>query len=317
VERKGSVLVGYREARGGFVAELSRCLTLHPLIGERVDLLRDLLTQLEARRSIPQIEIAVGDADVALVVRHLVALSPSDRARLIAFARSQAVQIYLQPEGPDTVVPLWPAEAQPLHYRLADWDLELQFMPGDFVQVNGAVNRSLVSQAAALLAPEKHERMLDLFCGIGNFSLPFARLVGEIVGLEGCASLVQRAEDNARRNNIRNAQFRQVDLASAAACDRWLQQPWHSLLVDPPRSGCLSLVRAPGIARLGRILYISCNPETLARDANLLVKQRGFRLAHAGIVDMFPHTSHAEAMALFVGGSRSEVTGPAERVAGS
>ncbi len=300
VEKKGSVLVGYRETRGGFVADLGRCMTLHPLIGERIELLRNLLTQLEARRHIPQIEVAVGDADVALMIRHLVALSPSDRARLIAFARAQAVQIYLQPGGPDTLVPLWPAEAKPLHYRLADWGLELQFMPGDFVQVNGAVNRSLVSQAVALLAPEKHERMLDLYCGIGNFTLPFAGLVGEIVGLEGCTSLVRRARENAWRNDIENARFHRADLASATECEAWLQQSWHKLLIDPPRSGCSSLMCAAGITRLRRILYVSCNPATLARDANLLVRQQGFELARAGIVDMFPHTNHAEVIALFV-----------------
>lgn len=300
VEKKGSVLVGYREAQGGFVADLSRCMTLHPLIGERIEQLRDLLTQLECRRSIPQIEVAVGDADVALMIRHLVALGPSDRARLIAFARAQAVQIHLQPGGPDTLAPLWPADAKPLHYRLPDWGLELQFMPGDFVQVNGAVNQRLISQAVDLLAPEKHERMLDLYCGIGNFTLPFAGLVGEIVGLEGCASLVARAQENARRNGIDNAQFHQSDLASAAARAPWLRQSWHTLLIDPPRSGCSSLLGAPEIARLRRILYVSCNPETLARDASLLVRQQGFQLARAGIVDMFPHTNHAEVIALFV-----------------
>lgn len=300
VAKKGGVLVGYQELRGGFVADLSRCLTLHPAIGDRLGLLRDLLTGLDARRYVPQIEVAVGDDDVALVIRHLVPLGLSDRARLIDFARAQALQIHLQPGGPDSLEPLWPLEMQPLNYELADWGLKLRFMPGDFVQVNGAVNRRLVSQAVALLAPEKHQRMLDLYCGIGNFTLPFARLVSEIVGLEGSASLVRRAEENARHNRIENARFHQADLASAAACDAWLEEPWHHLLIDPPRSGCLALVQAPGIARIERILYVSCNPETLARDANLLVSQQGFRLARAGIVDMFPHTNHAEAIALFV-----------------
>jgi 23S rRNA (uracil1939-C5)-methyltransferase len=304
VEKKNRVLVGYRETRGHFVADLSRCVTLHPLVGERIALLRDFLNQLAARRHIPQIEVAVGEADVALVIRHLVEMNSSDRGRLIAFARAQAVHIYLQPGGPDTLTPLWPAEAKPLRYRLSDWGLELQFMPGDFLQINGAVNQSLVSLAVALLAPEKHERMLDLYCGLGNFTLPFGGLVGEIVGLERCSALVHRAQQNARRNAIGNAQFHQADLASATECEAWLQQSWQKLLVDPPRSGCPSLVGAPGIARLSRLLYVSCNPETLARDANVLVRQQGFRLARAGLVDMFPHTNQAEAVALFVRGAR-------------
>ncbi len=300
VEKKSSVLVGYRETQRQRLAEMSRCVTLHPSVGERIEPLRDMLTQLEARRHIPQIEVAVGDADVALVIRHLVAMSPSDRARLVAFARAEGVQIYLQSGGPDSLTPLWPAEAKPLHYCLTDWGIHLQFVPGDFVQVNGRVNQRLVAQAVALLAPESHERMLDLYCGLGNFTLPFARLVGEIVGVEGSSALVCRARENARRNNIHNACFQQADLLSVSACEAWLQQSWHKLLIDPPRSGCASLACAPGLARVGRILYVSCNLETLASDADLLVRQQGFRLAHAGIVDMFPHTNHVEAMALFV-----------------
>lgn len=303
VAKKGGVLVGYRETGRHFVADLSRCVTLHPLIGERIELLRALLSELDARGHVPQIEVAVGDDDIALVIRHLVAMSPSDRARLIAFAQAQAVQIYLQPGGPGTRALLWPPAEKPLYYRLSDWGLELEFMPGDFVQVNGRVNEALVSHAVALLAPENHERMLDLYCGLGNFTLPFAGLVAEIVGLEGCAGLVARARENAHHNDIQNARFQQADLGSVGECETWLQQPWHKLLVDPPRSGCPALTHAPSIARLARIAYVSCNPETLARDANVLVNQQDFRLARAGIVDMFPHTNHAEAIALFVQGA--------------
>jgi len=176
----------------------------------------------------------------------------------------------------------------------------LRFLPGDFIQVNGAVNRSLIAQAMALLAPAKHERLLDLYCGLGNFTLPLARRVREIVGLEGCGSLVKRAEDNARHNSIGNAQFHQADLTTIEACQGWLRQAWHKLIVDPTRSGCAALVRTPEISRVSRILYVSCNPRTLAEDAEQLVGQQGFHLACAGTVDMFTHTSHAEAIALFV-----------------
>ena len=316
VEKKGGVLVGYREVGGRFVADLNRCVTLHPLIGERIVLLRDLLNQIEARRHIPQIEVAVGDGDVALVIRHLVPMSPQDRERLIAFARAEEVQIYLQSGAADKLVPLWPAEARPLRYGLEHWGVELRFMPGDFVQVNGAVNRSLISLAVALLVPGKHDRLLDLYCGLGNFTLPLAGSAGAIVGLEGSPALVQRAKENARRNDIQNAQFHQADLGSPAVCEAWLQQRWDKLIVDPPRSGCSSLMRASGVARVSRILYVSCNPVTLARDANSLVSQQGFRLACAGIVDMFPHTSHAEAIALFVRGARAEATEPAPQAPG-
>ncbi|MGF1612661.1 MAG: 23S rRNA (uracil(1939)-C(5))-methyltransferase RlmD [Gammaproteobacteria bacterium] len=299
VEKKHRVLVGYREVGGQFVADLRQCLTLHPSIGERIDRLGDVLGQLEARRQIPQIEVAVGDADAAIVVRHLVPLSDGDKARLLDFAELQSLQLYLQPGGPDTLTPLWPAEAKPLNYRLTDWGLELQFMPGDFVQVNGAVNQSLISLAVTLLEPQKHERLLDMYCGLGNFTLPLAGLVDEIIGLEGSAPLVQRAQENARRNGIPNARFQQVDLGLADECRAWLQRRWNKLLLDPPRSGCLSVLQAPGIEHLTRILYVSCNFATLARDAQLLVSQKGFRLARVGVVDMFPHTDHAEAVALF------------------
>lgn len=298
VIKKERVLVGFRERGLGLLAELERCEVLHPAIGERLMALRDLVGALQGRDHIAQIEVALGDDAAALVFRHLQPLAEPDLAALRAFGVETGLQIYLQPGGPATIHLLWPETAH-LSYRLADESLELHFLPSDFVQVNGELNRAMVSQALALLAPTANDRVLDLFCGIGNFTLPIARHAGTVVGVEGDASLVQRARDNAARNHIGNATFYAVDLAHTTAHEAWPAPPYTQVLLDPPRTGALEVL--PWLAQCGaqRLVYVSCNPATLARDAGELVRHYGFAFRSVGAMDMFAHTNHIEAMALF------------------
>ena len=298
VDKKQAMLVGFRERRSAYLADLGRCEVLHPAVGEHLPALRELLGGLQAYKSIPQIEVAASDDAVALVFRHLEPLSDSDRAALRAFGERSGFYIYLQPGGPDSVVALWPQQPL-LLYSLPAFEVTLEFRPTDFTQVNGAMNRLMVDQAMALLAPGPEERVLDLFCGLGNFTLPIARRAGNVVGVEGDAKLVQRARDNAARNGIVNAEFHAADLASPDAPWPWMEGGFHKVLLDPPRTGALDAVRRIGPLRAARIVYVSCNPATFARDAGVLVREYGYRLLRTGVMDMFPHTSHVECMALF------------------
>lgn len=298
VEKKQAMLVGFRERRSAYLADISRCEILHPGVGERLPELRELLRGLQAYNRIPQIEVAASDDAVALVFRHLDPLPEPDRAALRDFGERQGFYIYLQPGGPDSVVALRPEDPH-LTYRLPAFDVTLEFRPTDFTQVNGSMNRLMVDQAMALLAPGPQERVLDLFCGLGNFTLPIARLAGSAVGVEGDAKLVQRARDNAARNGIANAEFHAADLAAADAPWPWLDGGFDKILLDPPRTGALDAVRRIGPLRASCIVYVSCNPATFARDAAELVHEHGYRLLRAGVMDMFPHTTHVECMALF------------------
>ncbi|NIR30779.1 MAG: 23S rRNA (uracil(1939)-C(5))-methyltransferase RlmD [Gammaproteobacteria bacterium] len=299
VPQKGGALVGFREIRSSRVAVLEGCDVLHPSAGARVQALRALVNELKARRRIPQIAVAVGDAETALVFRHLVPLGPEDRATLIAFARQHELRVYLQPAGPQSITALWPENPGPLRYGLPEFELEFLFEPADFIQVNAEVNRLLVSRAVALLAPEPSERVLDLFCGLGNFTLAIARRAGEVLGLEGEVALVERARTNARHNAIGNAAFASADLATGTDFERQWAGRWHKLILDPPRTGAARIVDNLRTPYPERIVYVSCNPATLARDAAVLVKRHGFYLAAAGAVDMFPHTAHTEAITVF------------------
>ncbi len=246
----------------------------------------------------------MGDTATALVLRHLDPLSVSDRAVLLEFVRERDWQLYLQPGGPDTVHALWPEDPAPLSYALPEFDLVLEFLPTDFIQVNAAMNQALVRAAVHQLDLHADSRVLDLFCGIGNFTLAVARRAARVTGVDGDAALVSRALANARRNRIDNVSFVSADLMRVdGQWERWRGQ-WDRLLLDPPRSGAEEVLSALGGPLGGhlpqRIVYVSCNPDTLARDAGLLVHRKGYRLRHAGIVDMFPHTAHCEAMAVFV-----------------
>ncbi len=297
VLKKPAMLVGFREKRSNLLADLTCCDVLDSSVGERIVELRTLLDGMGARDRIPQIEIAVGDHHTALVFRTLADLDGDDQARLRGFGEHHGFQIYLQPGGPETATLLWP-ESATLSYRLPEYDLELFFLPTDFTQVNAELNRTMINRALELLDPQPGERILDLFCGLGNFTLPLARRAGSVVGVEGSEELVQRARDNAQRNGISNVEFHAVDL-NLAVDYSWVGPGFDKILLDPPRTGALEAVKHLPAFGASRIVYVSCNPATLARDAAELVHNHGYRLVSAGAMDMFPHTTHVESIALF------------------
>jgi 23S rRNA (uracil1939-C5)-methyltransferase len=297
VPRKG-VMVGFRERRSTYVADMHECPVLPERVSRLIDPLRDVIGRLSVHSRLPQVEVAVGDNATALVLRHLDPLTDEDRGHLRAFARQHAIHLWLQPGGPETARPFEPAESA-LYYELTEFGLRLQFRPTDFTQVNHAVNRALVSRAVELLDPRPAERIADLFCGLGNFSLPIARRGAEVIGFEGSAELVERARRNAAANGL-VAQFEVMDLfvPNLASYGRF-----DKILIDPPRQGAIEIAKSPLAAR--RIVYVSCDPATLARDAGVLVHTQGYRLAAAGVVNMFPHTAHVESITLFEKGGSS------------
>ncbi|BBD79821.1 23S rRNA (uracil(1939)-C(5))-methyltransferase RlmD [Aerosticca soli] len=303
VAKKGRVLVGFREQeQPRFVADVERCEVVHPALGAHIGELAVLVGGLEAADAIAQIEFAAGDELLALVFRHLRPLGEADRAALTAFAKARGLAVYLQPGGIDSVHPLWP-QAPELSYRLPtgveEETVTLAFEPLDFIQVNGALNRKMVAQALALLDPRPHERVLDLFCGLGNFTLPLARRVAAVAGVEGEHGLVERAMRNAARNGIENARFHVANLFEDQRHAAWAREPWDAILLDPPRAGAEQLLAYLPGRQTRRVVYVSCHPASLARDAGLLVHRHGFTLTHAGVMDMFAHTAHVEAMAVF------------------
>jgi 23S rRNA (uracil1939-C5)-methyltransferase len=306
VAKKGAVLVGFHERKSRYVADMTVCPVLPPHLSALLPRLRELIGSMQARDRLPQIEVAVGDDVSALVLRHLDPLSAQDLARLRSFAAQHGVQWWLQPGGPDTAAPLDVGSAE-LNYRLPEFDLTMPFKPTEFTQVNMGINRVLVSQALRYLDVQPRDRVIDWFCGLGNFTLALARQAREVLGLEGSEVLVQRARDNAARNGLagrtrfeaRNLfELDAAGLAALGRADRWL--------VDPPREGAFALAKAvadlaaaPDWSPPQRIVYVSCNPATLARDAGLLVHQGGYVCAAAGVVDMFPHTAHVESVVVF------------------
>jgi 23S rRNA (uracil1939-C5)-methyltransferase len=299
VKKKARVLVGFREANDPrFIAECPRCEVLVPEVGERLGELAELVQGLQARDSIPQIEVAAGDNQTALVFRHLQPLGEADRAALAAFAARTGLVIYLQPGGNDSVHPLDPA-TPPLQFALDEGALNLQFRPLDFVQVNAGMNLRMIPLALELLDLAPQHRVLDLFCGLGNFTLPLARRVAEVVGVEGEAGLVQRARENAERNGIGNARFFAADLTRPLQAEPWFGERFDRLLLDPPRTGADGVIGQLPLAGIERIVYVSCHPGSLARDAGLLVREHGYTLTSAGVMDMFPHTAHVESIAVF------------------
>jgi len=298
VEKKGRMLVGFRETNGRYVADIERCEVLLPAVGERIAAITAMLESLEGKREIPQIEIAAGDNLVALVFRHLQPLSDADTQALTRFGQANDLAIFLQPGGIDSVAPLWPAGAQ-LNFELPAYDVTLDFRPLDFIQVNGGMNRRMIDHALALLDPQPSDRVLDLFCGLGNFTLPLARRAAQVVGVEGEAGLVQRARDNATKNGIANATFHSADLAADQRATAWAKADYELLLLDPPRSGADAVLDYLPRKSTRRVVYVSCHPASLARDAGILVDKHGFKLTSAGVMDMFPHTAHVESIALF------------------
>ena len=303
VAKKGGVLVGFREKKSSYVADMHSCEVLAGDVGRMIDPLREVLSTLDMRDRIPQIEVAVGEAVTALVLRLLEPLTANDEFKLQTFADAHRIQWWVQVKGPDTAVPWYPLDAPTLTYLLPEFGLELNFRPTEFTQVNHAVNRLMVRRAMNLLAPEAGETIADLFCGLGNFSLPIARLGANVIGVEGSESLVQRAADNATRNGLAHAsRFFAADLYSDQETAMKKIPPVTKMLIDPPRDGALEVCKLLGPdlrPELKRIVYVACSPGTLARDAGLLVHTQGFTLKAAGVVNMFPHTAHVESIALF------------------
>jgi 23S rRNA (uracil1939-C5)-methyltransferase len=301
VLKKGKTLVGFREKRGGYVADMQHCEILPPKIAKLLPLLGELNERFTVRDALPQIEVAVGEHVDVLVLRILQALSPSDEVAIKAFADEHQVQFWTQTKGPETVVPFYPLDAPALTYSLPEFNITMPFAPTEFTQVNSDMNRLMVSRAMRLLKPQSGERIADFFCGLGNFTLPIARSGAQVLGIEGSDALVKRARQNAEYNGLAGStEFRAMNLfemdeavlAQHGRFDKWL--------IDPPRDGAIALVQAISAQTAPRrIVYVSCNPATLARDAEVLVHEKGYILKAAGVMNMFPHTSHVESIALF------------------
>jgi 23S rRNA (uracil1939-C5)-methyltransferase len=300
VPKKGGVLVGFHEKRSSYIADMLSCEVLPRRVSDLLPPLRALIAALSIPHRIPQIEVAVAEEALALVFRILAPLTAADELRLRQFAEHHGIQLFLQTGGPDTAILFHPPSAPPLSYTLPDFGVRLQFRPTDFTQVNHGINRMLVRRAMRLLDPQPGECIADLFCGLGNFTLPIARLGAKVVGVEGSLALVERARANALLNGLgERAEFRVANLFEAMPESLAELGPLDGLLIDPPREGAIAVVKALGWQLPRRIVYVSCNPATLARDAAVLVHEKGYRLCGAGIGNMFPHTSHVESIALF------------------
>jgi 23S rRNA (uracil1939-C5)-methyltransferase len=309
VTKKGKVLVGFRERLTPYIADTQHCDVLAPPVGGVLMPLADLIMTLSIRQRVPQIEVAVADNAVALVLRVLDPPSAADLEQLRAFGAAHGVRLYLQPGGLSSVQELG-TPGEPLHYRLAGFHLELQFLPTDFIQINGVVNEALVSRAIELLELTPTDRVLDLFCGLGNFTWPMARSAGQVVGVEGDAALVARARHNAQLNGLENTEFHVADLARLTTGPQgspslpWLRGSYTHVVLDPPRAGAREVLASMASLQPQRVLYISCHPGSLARDLGVLVNEHGFILEAAGVLDMFPHTAHFESLALLKRGDR-------------
>ncbi len=305
VAKKGGVLVGFRERKSSFVTNLQRCITLDSRISGLLPDLRDLVSGLTHNDQIPQIEVAAGDERLAMIVRHLQPLEPDDEALLQRFSSEFSVGVYVQSGGMDTVRPLCPPIPEPLSYRLASPGVTLRFSPSDFIQVNAAINNLMVDRVVELMDAGPDDSILDLFCGLGNFTLPLARSGASLLGIESDPRLVRQASENAQLNGIANADFIVGDLYGDQP-GRLIEagghpvQGFNRILLDPPRSGALTVITELVPELLPeKIIYVSCNPATLARDANELVNNQNYVLTSAGAIDMFPHTAHVESIALF------------------
>ena len=298
VQKKGRVLVGFRERNTPFIADMQRCEVLLPELGHELDMLSELIGDLDARAQIPQIEVAADDDHIQLVFRHLQDLSEHDLNRLTEFARSQNFYVQLQAGGPDSVRNLYP-ERQALYLDpLGDGKIRIAFNALDFVQVNSEINRQMVAQALRLLDLQLNDSVLDLFCGLGNFTLPMAKSCRHVSGIEGDRAMVDRARESALANNITNTDYHVADLSQPDPDLVWMKRQYDKILLDPPRSGALEVAQLAGRFNASRIVYVSCQPSSLVRDAAIICAQ-GYRMTHLGIMDMFPQTAHVESMAVF------------------
>lgn len=301
VEKKQSALVGFREKNNPrYITEIEQCPVLNARVDAQIVNLRRMLDSFEAPHSIAQIEVAAGDDDIALIFRNLSSLSQHDEEKLKEFSDATRFRIFLQPAGPDSVFLFYPKNTSDfLTYQLSDEAITFKFHPTDFTQVNAGLNRLMVQQALSLLALEPQDVVLDLFCGLGNFSLPMAKHCAKVVGVEGSEAMVLRAGMNARDNGLENTTFLCANLEDQSALLNLKQHNFSKVLLDPPRTGAMEIVKQIDKLDIDRLVYVSCNPATLARDTDILVNQQGFRLVAVGVMDMFPHTAHVESIALF------------------
>lgn len=304
VAKKNKLLIGFHEKNGRYVADITNCPILHANISDKIIALQALVTSLSINQQVAQIEVAVSDDTTALIIRHLAAFTAQDYANLVAFSNAHNCQIYLQPHGPDSITYLGDkpelncTKQIPLQYSLPKHDVTLTFLPTDFTQINTGINRQMVDLALELLNPQPQDKILDLFCGLGNFTIPLAKYCNKVVGVEGSNQMVVRGEHNAKNNSISNAEFYCADLTKQLPNAPWAQQTYDKILLDPPRTGALEIIQQLPQFAAKKILYISCNPATLARDSKALLAQ-GYKLAVAGVIDMFPHTSHVETITLW------------------
>ncbi len=301
-QKKGKLLIGFREKSSRFLAEIDKCLVLHESVGSLLPDIKNLIASLTQHDNIPQVEVAVGDANTALIFRHLTDLPNEDVEKIRDFAKRHDLHLYLQPNSPAEVYKLWPDDkVERLSYHLVDYQLEIQFHPLDFTQVNAETNILMLRSALDLLDLKSTDQVLDLFCGLGNFTLPIARYAKHVVGIEGSQTMVTRAKENALHNHISNTEFYTANLATTpTTLQPWAMKKYDKILLDPPRVGAKEMIALLPKLEASSIVYVSCNPATLARDAGELVHKHGYILKKLGVINMFPHTSHIEAIALFI-----------------
>jgi 23S rRNA (uracil1939-C5)-methyltransferase len=303
--KKQKLLIGFHEKNGRFVADLTRCEVLKPTIGLSFELLRQLILSLSVFQHLPQIEIACDDKNCALIFRCLQVLSEDDKKLLCQFGETHHFLIYIHPNKPEKLFKLWPDNGNDsLSYSLSSSletapPIEIFFHPANFTQINPAINQQMVMLAIELLDLDKNDTALDLFCGLGNFTLPLAQHCHQVTGIEGDAQLILRARENALHNRLSNTEFYTANLFEPDKSFPWIQKKYDKLLLDPPRTGAIEILPYVAQWKPQRIVYVSCNPATLARDAGELVHKYGYRLLQAGVMDMFPHTRHVESIALF------------------
>lgn len=301
VPKKGRVLVGFREKRAPYIADIKSCQVLEASVGLKLTDLSEMIEKLSIKAELPQIEVAIGDNAVGLVLRVLKEPSEDDLSIIREFAKLHDFAIWLQPKGPETIYPLDDHKTQ-LYYELPDYDTRVNFLPSDFTQVNPELNKKMVKQAVEMLDVKPGQQVLELFAGLGNFTVPLARQVGdegEVVTVEGDATLVARGEDNAKQNGCTNTTGYVANLYEDCTNDPWYGRKFDRVLIDPPRSGAAEILPMIAAAKPEKIVYVSCHPGTLARDAGILVNELGYKLVQAGAMDMFPHTAHVESIALF------------------
>ena len=298
VRKKEKALVGFRERNSSFLADMSRCEVLIPEVGHKLELFAQLIESLQAREQIPQIEVAADADNIQLVFRHLQTLCEADIDLILEFGKHHGFNIQLQPAGPDSVVNLYPPQ-QALYFNpLQDSDIRIAFNALDFVQVNSELNQKMVAQALHYLDLQADDNVLDLFCGLGNFTLPMAQRCAKVTGIEGDNAMVERAEQSARALQINNSEYHAVDLSRPDSDHAWMKKRYDKILLDPPRSGAQEIASQIKRFKACRIIYVSCQPSSLVRDAAIICAQ-GYRLSHLGVMDMFPQTAHVESMAVF------------------